>query len=200
MQQVSVRPMPSALGFTREQFRDMVLGVNDLHELRICHHDISLENFLVTEDNRVALMDFGLSRAMGPDFQLQNTAQIGKVYSMAPEVFFGHDQRVDGRKVDTWGLGVMLFVLLTNSLPFDVPSEKLDAQYKQRVVNQRWEQCIPSFGNNVMEAEGLLKDAECWLVVDLLKNLFHENPVARYSCDDILKHPWMSGSMIRSVY
>jgi hypothetical protein len=96
------------------------------HEAGIVHRDLKLENcFLVVEgDDRdfVKILDFGVVKLLSPDLEdgsgrLTNTgATLGTPAYMAPELCRG--KQVDHR-VDVYALGVMLYELLTGSVPFE---------------------------------------------------------------------------------
>jgi protein-serine/threonine kinase len=115
----------------RRIFAELVGAVTYLHERRIVHRDIKLENVLVnlpptelastTTDwqtypySVVTLTDLGLSRRIADDERL--TTRCGSDDYAAPEVIMG--QGYDGRATDAWSLGVLLYALLEARLPFD---------------------------------------------------------------------------------
>jgi serine/threonine protein kinase len=95
---------------------------------------------------------------------------------LAPEML----QRRDYTKaVDTWALGVIAFVLLCGCLPFDddsstVPSDDL-VRAKFVLRFPRW-------------AKSLSSSAK-----DLLSHLLDTNPARRYTAEQALEHPWVTG-------
>ncbi|MEM7156683.1 MAG: protein kinase [Myxococcota bacterium] len=108
--------------------RDIALQVCDAlhaaHEKGVVHRDLKLENcFRVRrgEDHDfIKILDFGVAKLLGPDQddggRLTGTgATVGTPAYMAPELCRG--KKVDHR-VDVYALGVMLFELVTGSLPF----------------------------------------------------------------------------------
>jgi eukaryotic-like serine/threonine-protein kinase len=94
------------------------LGLEFLHEQGWVHRDIKPDNFLVTEDGDVKLIDFalaqrirtGLSRLFGGRSKVQGTRSY-----MAPEQIRG--KALDGR-TDVYSFGCMLYELLSGRLPF----------------------------------------------------------------------------------
>lgn len=75
----------------------------------------------------ITLTDLGLSRRVADDEKL--TTRCGSDDYAAPEVIMG--QAYDGRMVDAWSLGVLLYALLESRLPFD-PSPGMSEAHKQR--------------------------------------------------------------------
>jgi protein-serine/threonine kinase len=75
----------------------------------------------------ITLTDLGLSRRVADDEKL--TTRCGSDDYAAPEVIMG--QPYDGRAVDAWSLGVLLYALLESRLPFD-PTPGMSEGHKQR--------------------------------------------------------------------
>ena len=67
---------------------------------------------MITTNNTVRLIDFGLSKASRDNRQLTTVA--GTPYYMAPEVLEGSY----GKKADIWAVGVLLYTLVSGYLPF----------------------------------------------------------------------------------
>jgi serine/threonine-protein kinase len=90
-------------------------GLNYAHLKGIVHRDIKPANLMVLYDGTVKIVDFGIAR-LG-DQKLTRTGQVmGTVTYMSPEQI--NAQVVDGR-TDIFSTGVMLYELLTYTLPFD---------------------------------------------------------------------------------
>ena len=85
------------------------------HERKVMHRDIKLGNVMVTVDDLVKLMDFGLAKAI-EDKQQRSEMVIGTPYYMAPEQIA--NEGIDHR-VDIYALGVLMFRLVTGHLPFE---------------------------------------------------------------------------------
>ena len=95
-------------------FRDIVEGVNYLHENNIAHRDLKLDNILI-DDNTCTIMDLGLSEKVG-QHNPEEQDFCGTPSYCSPEIILQNNYR--GKESDIWALGVILYQMLTNSLPF----------------------------------------------------------------------------------
>ncbi|MEM9378769.1 MAG: serine/threonine-protein kinase [Planctomycetota bacterium] len=80
------------------------------HERGVVHRDIKPSNLIVTSDGRVLLLDFGLASVRDSGRLTRTGAQLGSLPYMAPEQVSGGDV---GPAVDVYGLGLVLYELLT---------------------------------------------------------------------------------------
>ncbi len=103
----------------REVFRQLAEGVNALHAAGCLHRDLKCSNVMVTPDDRVVLLDFGLVGDVGaPASGLETVAGaiVGTPLYMAPEQCAGAP--VD-QAADWYAMGVMLYRTLTGGFPFE---------------------------------------------------------------------------------
>ncbi|KAL9544425.1 hypothetical protein MBANPS3_007630 [Mucor bainieri] len=102
----------------RTLFLQLLHAVKYLHEHNIVHRDLKLENILIhkqSNDEILKITDFGLARVVDPESPLLVTRCGSEEYA-APEIV--QQQDYDGRKTDTWALGIILYSLLVGYLPF----------------------------------------------------------------------------------
>lgn len=104
-------------------------AVNYGHQRGIVHRDLKPDNILVDSHNRVRIIDFGLARATDSDLRQTNVQTevgqiIGSLQYMSPEQFEADSRDLDTRS-DVYSLGVVLYELLSGTLPYDLNSKKV---------------------------------------------------------------------------
>lgn len=86
-----------------------------LHGKGFLHHDLCPRNIMVTEDNRIKLIDFGLAVPSTPDFQKPGN-RTGTAQYMAPELI--KRQRIDQR-IDVFAYALTCYEMVTGKLPWE---------------------------------------------------------------------------------
>ena len=112
-----------------ELFLQVCDAVNFGHQRGIVHRDLKPDNILVDSRNRVRIIDFGLARATDSDLRQTNVHTevgqiVGSLQYMSPEQFEADSRDLDIRS-DVYSLGVVLYELLSGSLPYDLSAKKV---------------------------------------------------------------------------
>jgi calcium-dependent protein kinase len=160
-------------------FYQVFSGLVYLHEKKILHRDLKLENIMVSEIEKdvitgeeyfwIKIIDFGTAKIFE-----KNRAEkeiIGSSYYIAPEVL---KQRYN-EKCDTWSVGVILYMTLVGTAPFD---GKTDNDIIKKIK-------IGKYNKNDLR---FIEHSE--EVKDLVNKLLEKNIDKRLSAKEALNHPW----------
>ena len=112
-EKISRRPLP--LNDVIDIASQLAQGLDKAHEAGITHRDIKPANILITEQNEVKIIDFGLAKLTDRTKVTRSGSTLGTVAYMSPEQL--HGKKVDQR-TDIWSFGVVLYQMITGILPF----------------------------------------------------------------------------------
>ncbi|XP_077421739.1 MAP/microtubule affinity-regulating kinase 4 isoform X5 [Vanacampus margaritifer] len=155
----------------RGKFRQIVSAVHYCHQKNIVHRDLKAENLLLDANSNIKIADFGFSNEFMAGSKLDTFC--GSPPYAAPELFQG--KKYDGPEVDIWSLGVILYTLVSGSLPFDGQNLK---ELRERVLRGKYR--VPFYMST--DCEGILRR---FLVL---------NPTKRCSLEQIMKDKWLNVS------
>ena len=152
-------------------FKQIILALKYIHSHNIIHRDIKLDNILIDLDNNIKICDFGVSKKIKKgDIMVE---QCGTPAYIAPEIL--KNRGYEGFGVDIWSAGVVLYTMLSGTVPFKGGDLK---ELHKLIIEGQFKE-IKNISN---EANHLLK---CLLEVE---------PKNRIKIQDILVHPWMIDS------
>jgi [calcium/calmodulin-dependent protein kinase] kinase len=100
-------------------FRDMILGIEYLHAQGVVHRDIKPDNCLITNDDVLKIVDFGVSEMFEKASDMATAKSAGSPAFMPPELCVAKHGQVSGRAADIWSMGVTLFCLRYGHIPFE---------------------------------------------------------------------------------
>ncbi|XP_060167909.1 serine/threonine-protein kinase PEPKR2-like [Lycium barbarum] len=150
--------------------KDLMLVIRYCHEMGVVHRDIKPENVLLTTSGQVKVSDFGLAVRISDGQSL--TGVVGSPAYVAPEVLLGDYTE----KVDIWSVGVLLHALLVGLLPFQGDS---------------LESIFSSIKEENLDFSGGAWESVSQPARDLLSCMMTRDVSARYSADEVLRHPWI---------
>ena len=160
-------------------FYQVFSGLCYLHEKKIIHRDLKLENIMVSDVEKdvltgeeyfwIKIIDFGTAKI----FEKNKTEKsiIGSSYYIAPEVL----RQKYNEKCDTWSVGVILYMTLVGVAPFD---GRTDEEIIHRIKTGKYNKKNSRFVEHSEE------------VKDLVYKLLEMNTEKRYSAKEALNHPW----------
>ena len=146
-------------------FYQLINGLEYLHSLNIAHRDLKPENLLLTKNNILKIIDFGLSNFSHMNKLL--TTPCGSPCYASPEVVGG--KKYDGNLIDIWATGIILFVMLCGALPFEGQTNE--------ILFKKILQCKIEFPDYLSD-----------ISIDLLTKILEPNPEKRIPLKEIKKH------------
>ncbi|KAJ6224614.1 hypothetical protein RDWZM_003159 [Blomia tropicalis] len=150
-------------------FSQILSAINHMHQHNIIHRDIKAENVFFSDPYTVKVGDFGFSTRISDRNELLSTFCGSPPYA-APELF--RDESYRGPYVDYWALGVLLYFMVTATMPFRAQTI---VQLKKLILECRYD--IPSFIS-----------VEC---CQLIAAFLQSNPLKRYTVEQARATRWL---------
>lgn len=181
--------------------KDVASALKFLHGKNIAHRDVKLENILCSGEDLfpIKLCDFDLcSDPNGSSCCSEHDAEafssaVGSIDYMAPEVVkvWLDESSHYTKQCDMWSLGVVMYILLSDSYPFAVtPGEvcycrngNIECEYCREARLEAIKSGEYSMG---MEWDFISDEA-----IDLVTKLLEKDPQKRFTAEQVLEHPWM---------
>lgn len=149
-------------------FSQICDGVAYIHSRNIAHRDLKPENILLDENMKPKITDFNLSHITTPKKLL--STPCGSPFYAPPEILNG--ESYDGCKGDMWSLGVILYMMVTGSLPWPHCNQQM---LMMHIVNTEYS--IPANLSSGLQS--------------LISSLLSRNPNCRPSAITTLEHSWL---------
>jgi Ca2+-binding EF-hand superfamily protein len=151
-------------------------GIKYLHDYGVLHRDLKPENIMLSDNTdkaTIKIMDFGLSKIIGPQERVADG--FGTLSFVAPEVLI---RQPYNKQIDIWSLGVILYYMLSGTLPFDDENDNEEIIAKMTVFTE------VQFPSKYWSKRG--ED-----VIDLIKKCLIKNPEERIKIDEYLQQKWI---------
>lgn len=158
----------------RKFFYQAATGIDYLHSNNVIHRDLKPENLLLDAESNIKIADFGFSNIMRPG-KLFSTFCGSPIYA-PPEIIL--EKQYSGPAVDIWSLGVILFVIVTGSLPWKLERTGRIADIDRLLVGKY---SIPH------DLQDQISD-NC---KNLMQKMIQADAALRLPMKDILCHPWL---------
>ena len=100
-------------------FRDLTLGIEYLHAQGVVHRDIKPDNLLLTDDDVLKIVDFGISEMFEKTSEMLTAKSAGSPAFLPPELCIALHGGISGKAADIWSMGVTLYCLMFGQIPFE---------------------------------------------------------------------------------
>ena len=157
--------------FSEEKILNWIIQISDavkyLHNNKIIHRDLKLNNIFLTEDEQIKLGDFGVARVFKTEDENEAQTQVGTDSYLSPEIVEGKPY---GYETDNWSLGIILFELIKHRNPF---ASKNRFKTFNNIVNAK----TPDVSGTIYSKD----------LTDLIPQLLKKNPTERLHLDKLIE-------------
>ncbi|KAK0622933.1 kinase-like domain-containing protein [Immersiella caudata] len=157
----------------RHYFRDLILGIEYLHSQGVVHRDIKPDNLLITADDVLKIVDFGVSEMFEKSSEMRTAKSAGSPAFLPPELCVARHGDVSGKAADLWSMGVTLYCLRYGRIPFERDS------------------VLDMYGAIKTETPMFPPD-ENEQFLDLMSNLLEKDPEKRITMGELRQQPWVT--------
>lgn len=167
-------------------FKQLMYGVNYLHEMGVAHRDLKPDNLLLTTHGAVKITDFGHAECFRLAWENEASMTLshcGTAPFDAPEEY--SEAEFDPRAVDVWATGVIYMAMRTGELLWVIPQKHQDSDYKQYLEDRKHEE-----GYWPIER---LRTTSC---LNVIYSILDPNPSRRITASQILRSEWVQRSSV----
>ena len=160
-------------------FSQLISGVWYIHQKKIVHRDLKLENLLLDRNRNVIITDFGFANRFEHKADDLMQTSCGSPCYAAPELVISEGLYV-GSAVDIWSCGVILYAMLAGYLPFDDDPANPDGDN----INLLYKYIVST---PLSFPDYISTEAR-----ELLSMMLVPDPTRRANLDSVMRHPWLS--------
>ena len=155
-------------------YYQLINGLEHIHKHNIIHRDLKPENLLLSKDDILKIIDFGLSNYSRYDILLDTPC--GSPNYASPEMVTG--QKYNGFLADIWSTGIILFAMICGYLPFEDSNNE--------TLFKKIYYCKINYPKNIGK-----------LPLDLLQKIIVSDPCTRITLEQIKQHPfYLKGKLL----
>jgi len=151
----------------KRYFFQLMQGIDFIHDNKVAHRDIKLENVLLDSKDNVKIADFGFSRFIEPG--TLSSTMCGTPAYAAPEIYCSNTY--DPMSSDIWSCGVVLYTMITGHLPWHGHNQ---LSIMDQIMNGHF--FFPTYISHPL--------------ADLITQMMNKDPSQRLTSKDILNHHW----------
>ncbi|XP_049266927.1 cyclin-dependent kinase-like 4 [Rhipicephalus sanguineus] len=191
--------VPDAL--TKRMIFQTLQAINFCHSHNCIHRDVKPENILLTKDGIVKLCDFGFARTLSPGENY--TDYVATRWYRAPELLVGDTQY--GPPVDVWAVGCVAAELMRGEALWPGKSDVDQLYLIRRTLGELIPRHLQIFKTNdffagvsipdpdvVESLQSAIPAAVDTFGIDFLKKCLDKDPAKRWTCEQLLKHPYLA--------
>lgn len=193
-----------------EKIREIFLQILDIvemvHSKELCYHDFKEENFVVLDNGRLALIDFGSASQMTKTFSEEVK---GTLFYLSPEKAAFMADTISGyfpQEADIWSIGIILYKLMNRNPPFYIDEgtydyngahqldvlARISSEKEADLIETIYEEDLTDLKN-----QGIQMETHSVLLYQLMIKLLNKNSGDRITTtEEIRNHPWIRGSSI----
>jgi len=167
--------------------REVANALTFMHGIGITHGDLKPENLMLStnrkEDSTIQIVDFGCSQVSSPKGIIETKSSAGNTPAYCPPEVLENPNDPVSSKMDIWGLGVVIYIMLTGLHPFDLNGKNTDEDIERALKLKQ----SPPMRNSPITAH-LSPSA-----LDVIEKCIVWDPDKRISGLELLAHPWVTG-------
>ena len=171
---------------SRYIFKQILIGVGNIHSRNVIHRDLKLENILLDGSYAVAIADFGNAYILDEGQDGCVIGSCGTPIYMSPENLASRASAYCGFKADIWSLGCILFVMLMGMTPFEEEGPIPTDWFLKRLETRQQDEFWSRHESAIYSTKKISDEAKAFI-----GRMLAFEPQERPSVADLLCDPWL---------